>query len=75
MLGAKETATKPTKGVGRIKSYRYEQSKKCSSNKRKGRIDLHESLKMNKINGEPMSQEILSEFKRIKLLGISIIKS
>ena len=38
-------------------------------------LTLHESLKMNKINGEPMSQELLSEFKRIKLLGISIIKS
>ena len=38
-------------------------------------LTLHESLKMNKINGEPMSQELLSEFKRIKLLGISMIKS
>ena len=38
-------------------------------------LTLHESLKMNKINEEPMSQELLSEFKRIKLLGTSIIKS
>ncbi len=36
---------------------------------------LHESLKMNKIKVEPMSQELLAEFKRIKLLGSSIIKS
>jgi len=34
---------------------------------------LHESLKMNKIKVEPMSQELLAEFKRIKLLGDSII--
>ena len=32
-------------------------------------------LKMNKIKEEPMSQELLAEFKRIKLLGTSIIKS
>ena len=38
-------------------------------------LTLHESLKMNKINEEPMSEELLSEFKRIKLLGTSIIKS
>ena len=38
-------------------------------------LTLHESLKMNKIKVEPMSQELLSEFKRIKLLGISMIKS
>ena len=38
-------------------------------------LTLHESLKMNKINEEPMSQELLAEFKRIKLLGSSIIKS
>jgi len=38
-------------------------------------LTLHESLKMNKIKEEPMSQELLSEFKRIKLLGTSIIKS
>ena len=38
-------------------------------------LTLHESLKMNKINEEPMSQELLSEFKRIKLLATSIIKS
>ena len=38
-------------------------------------LTLHESLKMNKINEEPMSQELLSEFKRIKLLGSGIIKS
>lgn len=36
---------------------------------------LHESLKMNKIKVEPMSQELLAEFKRIKLLGSDIIKS
>ncbi len=34
---------------------------------------LHESLKMNKIKVEPMTQELLAEFKRIKLLGDSII--
>ena len=38
-------------------------------------LTLHESLKMNKIKAEPMSQELLAEFKRIKLLGSSIIKS
>ena len=38
-------------------------------------LTLHESLKMNKINEEPMSQELLAEFKRIKLLGSGIIKS
>lgn len=36
---------------------------------------LHESLKMNKIKVEPMSQELLEEFKRIKLLGSGINKS
>ena len=36
---------------------------------------LHESLKMNKIKVEPMSQELLAEFKRIKLLTSGIIKS
>ena len=35
---------------------------------------LHESLKMNKIKVEPMSQELLAEFKRIKLLGSGIVK-
>ena len=38
-------------------------------------LTLHESLKMNKIKVEPMSQELLAEFKRIKLLGSGIIKS
>ncbi|MGB1728579.1 MAG: hypothetical protein ACPHF2_01205, partial [Crocinitomicaceae bacterium] len=38
-------------------------------------LTLHESLKMNKIKEEPMSQELLAEFKRIKLLGSGIIKS
>ena len=38
-------------------------------------LTLHESLKMNKIKVEPMSQELLAEFKRIKLLGNSIVKS
>lgn len=38
-------------------------------------LTLHESLKMNKIKVEPMSQELLAEFKRIKLLASSIIKS
>ena len=37
-------------------------------------LTLHESLKMNKIKEEPMSQELLAEFKRIKLLDSSIIK-
>ena len=36
---------------------------------------LHESLKMNKIKVEPISQELLAEFKRIKLLTSGIIKS
>ena len=36
-------------------------------------LTLHESLKMNKIKEEQMSQELLAEFKRIKLLGSSII--
>ena len=38
-------------------------------------LTLHESLKMNKIKVEPMSQDLLAEFKRIKLLGSRIIKS
>ena len=37
-------------------------------------LTLHESLKMNKIKVEPMSQELLAEFKRIKLLGFGIVK-
>ena len=38
-------------------------------------LTLHKSLKMNKIKVGPISQELLAEFKRIKLLGSSIIKS